>query len=216
MATSQSTKSTLIYIGDPMCSWCYGLSDELSTVLEHYEGTLDYELVMGGLRPYNTETMSDLKDFLTHHWEDVHQASGQEFDYQILDDDTITYDTEPPSRAVMIVRELDASVGFEFFKLVQKTFYKENRNMHLVESYFDIVEEVGLDIDIFKSKFESDVAKVAIRSDFNRSSELGVRSFPTILLIKDGKQIVVARGYATSKKIIENIDQILHNNIKSS
>ena len=72
-------KPKLIYIGDPMCSWCYGFSNELSFIVEEYEDTVEFEMIMGGLRPYNTETMIDLKDFLSHHWEDVAKASGKKF-----------------------------------------------------------------------------------------------------------------------------------------
>ena len=209
MVNAQSSKATLVYVGDPMCSWCYGLSDELTAVLDHYGEDMDYELVMGGLRPYNTETMVDLKSFLTHHWEDVTKASGQPFSYEILNDATITYDTEPPSRAVMIVRELDETKGFEFFKKVQRAFYVDNRNMHLVDSYLDIVEDMDIDVDEFKAKFDSATAKTEIKQDFQRSSELGVRSFPTILVIKDGTKTVVAQGFAPAKAIIGNVDIVV-------
>ena len=67
-----------------MCSWCYGISDELTIVHQHYDH-IPLELVKGGLRPYNTETMSDLKSFLQHHWEEVNKRSGQEFNYGVLD-----------------------------------------------------------------------------------------------------------------------------------
>ncbi len=210
MANAQSSKATLVYVGDPMCSWCYGLSDELTAVIDHYGDNINYELVMGGLRPYNTETMVDLKSFLTHHWEDVAKASGQPFTYTILDDATITYDTEPPSRAVMIVREMDEAKGFEFFKKVQRAFYVENRNMHLVESYIDLVEQMDIDAEEFKSKFDSAAAKSEIKQDFQRSSELGVRSFPTILVIKDGTKTVVTQGFAPAKSIIGNVDIVVN------
>ena len=44
----------LIYIADPMCSWCYGFGPELSKLLaRHPDATVD--VVMGGLRPFNTQ-----------------------------------------------------------------------------------------------------------------------------------------------------------------
>ena len=44
----------LIYIGDAMCSWCHGFSPELDQVILD-NPNFDLKLVMGGLRPYNTE-----------------------------------------------------------------------------------------------------------------------------------------------------------------
>lgn len=208
--TGQEPKPTLIYVGDPMCSWCYGLSDELTAVREHYSDKLNYELVLGGLRPYNTETMTDLKDFLTHHWEDVHQASGQPFNYGILDDAEITYDTEPPCRAVRIVRENDEHSAFDFFHAVQSAFYSDNRNMHLSESYYDLIEKcTSLGIEEFKTAFASDAAKAEIKLDFQRSTELGVKSYPTLLLKVNDEHTVVAKGFAKASQIQGKIEQAL-------
>ena len=204
-------ESKLIYVGDPMCSWCYGISEELAAVKTHFSESLDFEMVMGGLRPYNTETMSDLKSFLTHHWEDVHSRSGQEFSYEILDNTEITYDTEPPSRASIVVRQLDASKEYSFFKGIQKLFYLENKNMHLVESYHGLLEQLGIDITEFDRLFHSDEMKEKTKQDFQRSANLSVSSFPTVILKKDGEYFVVARGYATQEQMIKSIESVQNN-----
>jgi putative protein-disulfide isomerase len=198
-------KPTLIYVGDPMCSWCYGVSEEMSKVKEHFSESHDFKLMMGGLRPYNTETMVDLKEFLTHHWEEVQQQSGQPFTYGILDNSNITYDTEPPCRAVVVVREMNPPKAFEFFKAVQKSFYYENKNMHLTESYRSALEHVNISYDEFAKEFESPEAKEQVQSDFAASAELGVRSFPTLLLKQGDELTVVANGYLSAEKMIQRI-----------
>ena len=122
------TKAKLIYVGDPMCSWCYGIADELTKTVESLGADTDLQLIMGGLRPYNTETMKDLGDFLKEHWDHVNQASGQPFNYGILQDHSFVYDTEPPSRAVLVVRKLKPEQELAFFKSIQTAFYKDNKN----------------------------------------------------------------------------------------
>ena len=202
---SAQQKPTLIYIGDPMCSWCYGFSPELSQALEQVGDKIEFEMIMGGLRPYNTETMSDLKEFLIGHWHEVSRASGQEFRYTILNDENITYDTEPPSRAVMVVNGMNPDKTFEFFKAVQKAFYYQNKNMHLTETYLELLKEFDLDPERFKSRFESEEAKEAIKNDFERSDALGVRGFPTLLL-KLGEEITpIANGYIQSAHLTRRI-----------
>jgi putative protein-disulfide isomerase len=198
----------LIYVGDPMCSWCYGFSDELTQVVEYYS-SLELEMVMGGLRPYNTQSMSDLKDFLSHHWKDVQDASGQEFSYGILDRTDITYDTEPPCRASLVVRSLAPEKELAFFKSVQRSFYKENKNLHLVESYHDLLSNLDIDIQAFDSAFNSDDMKTAIKNDFARARSIGVNSFPTLLIEKEGKKYIVAQGFRKSQDIIKDIDEII-------
>lgn len=201
-------KPTLIYVGDPMCSWCYGFGHEIEDVITELGEDVQLEMVMGGLRPYDTQTMTDLKDFLTDHWNDVHEASGQPFQYGILDTELI-YDTEPSCRAVMIVRELQPSTVMAYFHKVQTAFYAENKNPHLTNTYADIAVSMGLNRETFVKKFESKEYKALIKNDFLRASQLGVRSFPTVLLSVKGKTKVVSAGYSKAKKVIENIRKII-------
>lgn len=50
MAKMTAQKSKLIYVGDPMCSWCYGIANELSQTIDYFNDDFDLELIMGGLR----------------------------------------------------------------------------------------------------------------------------------------------------------------------
>jgi len=202
-------QSKIIYVGDPMCSWCYGIAPEYSKLIERFEGEVDFELVMGGLRPYNTQTMPELKDFLTEHWQEVNHRSGQEFSYGILDDGNITYDTEPPSRATVVVRHLNATKEIQFFKKSQVLFYKENKNMHLASSYYDLLDEMGIDKDRFTELFESDEMKKKVKEDFMRASALNANSFPTIIFQKGDQYYSIAKGYSTSEKMIKRVESIL-------
>jgi len=200
-------KPKLIYIGDPMCSWCYGVAPEMEKVKAHFRETLDFEIIMGGLRPYNTQSMSQLKSFLTQHWEEVHHRSGQSFQYDILDSTTITYDTEPPCRATVIVRQMAPEKAFPFFTKVQKTFYQENKNMHLAESYHSALISLEIDTAEFDRHFNSDEMKALVRKDFERSRQMGVNGFPTLALQIGDELFLIANGYSTAKKMIERIEK---------
>lgn len=66
----------LIYIGDPMCSWCYGFSPELEKVKQAYP-TIKFTMIMGGLRAGGNESLEDLSGYLKGHWKEVEKASDQ-------------------------------------------------------------------------------------------------------------------------------------------
>jgi len=202
------SQEKLVYVGDPMCSWCYGFSNELHMVVNHIQKTADFELVMGGLRPYNTQKMSELKSFLTEHWQHVNEASGLEFNYSILNRDDIAYDTEPPSRAVLAVRKMKPELEFEFFKSVQKLFYSENKNLNDANSYVELVASLGLDTEEFLKLYHSDEMKLMVKKDFERANDLNARSFPTLLYYKDGKYTAVAIGYDSAENIIAKIKKV--------
>ncbi len=204
-------KPTLIYVGDPMCSWCYGIANELEDLYASLGDKVDYELVLGGLRPYNTETMADLGDFLKHHWEDVEKASGQAFSYEILQKTDFVYDTEPPSRAVYIVRKEHPEKALAFFKAIQKAFYLENQDTHDVNTYLSILQKMDLKIEDFESKFNSQESKKAVKQDFRRAGTLGVSSFPSIILRAGGMTTPIAVGFSTKDNMEERINKVLKN-----
>ena len=204
-------KAKLIYIGDPMCSWCYGFTNELSKSIEELENKVEFEIIMGGLRPYNTEKMTELKSFLTHHWEEVHNRSGQEFSYEILDRADIAYDTEPPSRAVVVMKQLQPDKAMSFFKRLQVAFYKENKNMNSLSSYIPLLEDFGVDEEAFKLHFESDYVKQQTKEEFMLAGQMGVRGFPTLLLKKGEDLYEVCNGYTESKNIINRVNKIMAN-----
>ena len=72
----------LVYIADPMCSWCYGFSVPLSALLESPSefAPLRMRVVVGGLRPYTCEPITPgFAAELIQYWRYVANSSGQSF-----------------------------------------------------------------------------------------------------------------------------------------
>lgn len=203
-------KAKLIYVGDPMCSWCYGFSEEFSETVNQLGNKVELQMIMGGLRPYNTETMKELGGFLKGHWNEVHERSGQPFKYDIISDNSFVYDTEPPSRAVRAVRDIAPDKEWAFFKAVQKAFYAENKDTHDVHTYLEIAKEMGIDEQALQKAFESEEMKTAVRNDFTTAAEMGIRGFPAVVLQVGDKSYLVANGYMTSEKLLEIVQAQLN------
>ena len=200
---------TLIYIGDPMCSWCYGFAPEILEVKESLPDEVGFELIVGGLRPYGTETMAELKNFLTHHWEDVAKRSGQSFRYGILDKSEVIYDTEPACRAVMTMERLLPEKEMEYFKTIQKGFYYYNYDPGKTETYAYQAEAFKVDRKEFIRLFESDELKQATAKDFQKARNMGVNSFPSVLLKTGDKYTLLANGYGKSEMILKKMSRLL-------
>ena len=81
--------------------------------------------------------------------------------------------------------------------------------MHDVNSYEESLTELGVSFEQFKEKFVSQEYKDLIKNDFGRAAELNARSFPTLLLAKDGKLYVIAQGFSTAEKMINRIEELL-------
>ena len=72
----------IIYVGDPMCSWCWGFAPVLTRIKADYGAIAPLRVVVGGLHAFDTEPMNnDYKATIKHHREQVAEATGQPFNY---------------------------------------------------------------------------------------------------------------------------------------
>jgi len=120
----------LVYVGDPMCSWCYGFGKELAQ-LRAAHPALELEIVVGGLRAGGTEILDDAaKQFRLQHWARVEAASGLPFNREaFVARQGFVYDTEPVCRAVVAARRLaPQSDLLAVFRAFQHAFYAEGRD----------------------------------------------------------------------------------------
>ena len=201
----------LIYIADPMCSWCYGFAKTLDDLLAAPGDTapLNLALMMGGLRPYTTEPMAPGRaDEIFGHWAHVHEASGQPFapaPHTALHLPGFIYDTEPASRAVVAVRTLWPQHGWKFLHAVQKAFYAEGRNVTQPEVLADVAEAQGLPRAAFAMAFASQQVRDATRADFTQSQQWGIRGFPALVLDQGERLQLVCQGYLPTAALRERL-----------
>jgi len=198
----------LLYIADPMCSWCWGFSPVIDVVRDHFGGELPMRLLMGGLRPGTEEPMNDgMKSEIKGHWEHVHQATGQPFDYAFFERDGFVYDTEPSCRAVVATRRLAPDLAFDFLKRVQEAFYAMNRDVTNLDVLADIAVETGIDRTAFTAEYTVGQTITETWRDFETSRNMGITGFPTLLVgSDDGAYEVITAGYRPWEKIKERIE----------
>ena len=191
----------LIYVGDPMCSWCYGFAAPLDELLADPQGTapLQLALVMGGLRPFTAEPIAPARaDELVGHWHHVAQASGQPFvdaPNTAMHQPGFIYDTEPASRATVAVRSLWPQQVWRYFKAVQHAFYAEGRNVVEPAVLADLAEQLGLPRTEFANAFASQAMRDATLQDFQQSQAWGIRGFPTLVAEHGDHLHLVGSGF---------------------
>jgi putative protein-disulfide isomerase len=191
----------LLYIADPMCSWCYGFAKTIDALLAEpgEAAPLQLALMMGGLRPYTTEPITpERAEEIFGHWAHVHEASGQPFaaaPHTALHEPGFVYDTEPASRAVVTVRMLWPQHGWKYLHAVQKAFYAEGRNGTKPEVLADVAEALGLPRPAFAMGYASEQMRAAVRADFDQAQAWGIRGFPALILDQGERLQLVCQGY---------------------
>ena len=191
----------LIYVGDPMCSWCYGFAAPLDQLLDDPKaaGTIKLAIVLGGLRPFTTEPMSaERADELAGHWQQVAQASGQTFataPHTALHEPGFVYDTEPASRAVVAVRSHWPELAWPYFKAVHRAFYAEGRNVTETVVLADLADALGIPHEAFVEAFESQAMRDATLQDFQQTQAWGISGFPTLVAVHGDHLHLVGAGF---------------------
>ena len=198
-----------VYFADPMCSWCYGFSPVISALAERFEGRMELQLVMGGLRAGNTAPMRQQdKDYIREAWTRVGAASGQAFDFSFFDREGFVYDTEPACRAVVTARRLLPRLALPFMARIAQAFYAENRDMTSSEEIAGVAEEAGFDRQQFGETFLAPDTRNETYHDFLVAQELGISGFPTLIAGSDAKGFaLVTSGYRPLEDLQEPLER---------
>lgn len=203
--------ATLIYVGDPMCSWCWGIAPALAQLQQYCaQRGVPFRVVVGGLRAGGGDAWTEqFKQFLAHHWQEIGRLTGQPFSYHLLSWPDFEYDTEPACRSVVAARLLLGGSELGFFAAVQRKFYVENEDPKQIGFYRSICAEFGLDFGAFTLHFESEAVRTMTRGDFQLSRDLGVSGFPSILVLAKGQLDTIATGFSTFEKMQQRLNGLI-------
>ena len=212
---------TLLYIADPMCSWCYGFGPELNALLEGLPG-LPIEVVVGGLRAFNTTVMNDaMREELMTHWEKVHEISGLTMLDNAINQADFIYDTEPACRAVVTARTLSAQAALPVFHAIQQAFYGEGRDVTrgdiLAEVACAALARAGVEhtADNFMTLWSSAQMRQATLDDFNLVKNWNINGFPMLILDRNGQLDMVSSGYARMPALVDQLQLLVDNSTQS-
>ncbi|TGJ98848.1 DsbA family protein [Leptospira langatensis] len=206
-------KHSIVYVADPICTWCYGFAPIFQKIREKYSDKIDFTLVLGGLR-YGQEVEAfteEVTDKLKYLWKEVERISKRSFHYEILKDRSILYDSEPGSRAVITAQRLDPKISFAYLDRLSESFHAQGKNPNDFQNYLDIAEEFSLSPQEFQEVYQREETLLETRNDFNYGYILGVTGFPC-LVFSDG----IDRGILTKGFLpFSEVDEILSDYFRS-
>lgn len=185
--------SEVIFVGDPMCSWCYGFGPELAKLRGELNAT-PFSMIMGGLRDGEIFDETRLKNHLGY-WQAVHEATGLPFDAAALSQTNFNYTTEPACRAVITVRNIDRTKEYNAYAALQKAFYAEGRDITQADVIGNVIASIGIERDVFMALFQSPEMAKAAAADKQKARTYGVSSFPTLIIIDRQGHMSQIRGY---------------------
>ena len=202
----------LVYFADPMCYWCWGFSPVIDAITARFGQALPIRLVLGGLRPGTTAPMdARAREEVRSHWQHVHEASGQPFDYAFFDRPHFVYDTEPASRAVVVLRRRGMATGLAVLRRIHAAFYAEGRDVTDPDTLAALAAGIGVDSATFGAEFAAESAAQETRADFAIAQDAGIRGFPTLLAGtgQDNRYALVTYGFQPAAHIVPALERWL-------
>ena len=204
------TTPTLLYIADPMCSWCWGFSPVLEEIRRRYQDRVRFQLMLGGLRPGNTERFDESRrSYILQHWHAVEERTGQPFNFDFQMGPTFTYDTEPASRATVAIRTLMPGKEWGFLKCVHEAFYVQNADVTKPDILEEVAMKLQMDISHFRDVFHDSKTKQLVWDEFDQARQLGVDSFPTLLGRYGESVSMLMHGYQDVSPLVSSIDNLI-------
>lgn len=179
-------QTTLHYVYDPLCGWCYGAAPLLQAA-----ATLDglkIELYAGGLwlGSRRQPVGEALRDYVRPHDQRIEALTGQPFGEryfnELLLSDGLLLDSEPPIRAILAVTELGGD-GLSLLHRIQQSHYLDGQWVGDQAHLARLAQEQGITPEAFAQAFgQVDLAGHLAQSQ-GWLRRLGGQGFPTLGLM---------------------------------
>ena len=202
--------ATLYYVHDPMCSWCWAYRPTWLQLRESLPEGVAWQNLLGGLAPDNDQPMPDhLRGVIQGHWRHIEATLGTKFNYDFWTTCQPRRDTYKACRAVIAAAKQQAEEAM--IETIQKAYYLRALNPSEPDTLADLAVELGLD----RKQFVQDLGSQGTDSEFQQQlslrDRLGVRSFPSLVLVKDTQAFKIEHDYHDFRTTIGAIENSLIN-----
>lgn len=186
----------LLYVMDPMCSWCWGFAPVLESLAEQAAAAgVPLQLVLGGLRRDGVAIDAAARVRYLGYWQAVNASTGQLFNFVDGLPEGLVYDTEPACRALVTARSLDLNSVWPLTQLIQRAFYTKGEDVTRASVLVGLAERAGIPRIEFAAAFDSAEQREATLADFSWVQDLGISGFPTLLAERNGQLALLTNGY---------------------
>ncbi|WP_175373429.1 DsbA family protein [Paenibacillus agri] len=205
-------KFRVIYYTDPICSACWALEPYIRKLEEEYAPLLTIEYRMGGLLP-GWEHFSDGGNGISkpsdvaHHWEEIAEQSGMSMDGDVWLEDPL-HSSYPPSIAFKAAQLQGKEQADAYLRRLREMVFLEKVNIAKEEALIQASIDVGLDTERFKRSYHDPATAELFYQEIEEGAELGVRGFPTILIVDEEGQGARVSGYRPYQHYVEALNKV--------
>jgi putative protein-disulfide isomerase len=188
------TKPTLIYIYDPMCSWCWGYRETWQILQEKLSSKVSVQYLVGGLAPDSLEPMPEnMQQFLQQTWHNIAKQLGCEFNFDFWSQCQPRRSTYPACRAVIIARE--QALEQAMVLAIQEGYYLQAKNPSDNITLTTMAASIGLDAEAFDKALNSENVNQQLLAEIEFVRQLPINGFPSLVLAIGNQYIPIELDY---------------------
>ena len=205
----------LLYLHDPLCGWCYGMSPVINQLQQEFAGRIDVSVLCGGMvQGDDAGPIAGSWDYLKSALSDVESVTGVQFGaaFKALGEaGAYWYNSEPPSQAIAAFRHLtqDPARTVAFAHAVQTAFFRDGLDLNDATTYPALLAPFGVDTAEFQRRLVAPETARATQQEFAAVARIGVQGFPTAVLRIGEQGYVLARGYQPYEQLRQDLEQLL-------
>lgn len=186
--------TTLYYVHDPMCSWCWAYRPIWLRLRANLPEEINWQNLLGGLAPDNDQAMTEnMRNMIQGHWRQIQTSFGTDFNFDFWTECQPRRDTYKACRAVIAAARQQAEEAM--IEAIQKAYYLRAMNPSEPDTLADLAAELGLN----RARFAEDLASAQTETEFRRQlslrTKLDVRSFPSLVLQRGSVCSIIRHDY---------------------
>ncbi len=204
-------QAQLVYVHDPMCSWCYAFGPVLTQLQEQLPPGLLFRRLLGGLARTTDQPMpSDLREQLAATWLRIEQVvPGTQFNHDFWTRCRPRRSTWLACQAVIAARSLNPAADKLMTEAIQRAYYRQARNPSDREVLVELAVELHLPMERFSARLDAPGTRHALESEMQEARSLGVDSYPALVLLTGKSRWPIAIDYRDPEPMLETIQQLI-------
>ncbi len=204
-------KGSLIYVHDPMCSWCWGFKTAWDTLASELSENINTRLLLGGLAPDSDEPMPvSMQQTLRQTWKHIeYVVPGTHFNHEFWTTNRPRRSTWPSCRAILAARAQNVAFEQPMITAIQRAYYQQALNPSDKDTLVSLAVSIGCDQQQFSDDLNSDEIRKQLNREIEQAMQLGIQGFPSLVFkspTNHHHQIPI--DYNNPQTMLEQIEQL--------
>lgn len=203
--------TTLYYIHDPMCSWCWGFKPVWTKLQNDLPSKIQVNYLLGGLAKDSNKPMPQpLQSTIQQTWHTIqHEIPGINFNFDFWTNNIPRRSTYPACRAVIAAKKQNSELEFKIIEKIQRAYYLEAKNPSDHNVLINCGKELDLNIKTFTHDISSTETQNELKNEICLSRELGAQGFPSLILNHNNQNYYIEIHYTDAASMLNNINEIM-------